>query len=133
MRKSGLTLAELSVTIAILGVMIVGMILFFTTGLQSIKKNNIMVPVVNIANEQIEKMREMSYNTIMSDYYPSGEFNLSKNNIDYKIKITTRVIYSEELVDMSININWQGAGKMGKRDFNMETYIYTAPEPVPTP
>jgi len=128
-----MTLAELSVTIAILGAMIVGMILFFTTGLQSIKKNNIMVPVVNIANEQIEKMREMSYNTIMSDYYPSSEFNLSKNNIDYKIKITTKVIYSEELVDISININWQGAGKMGKKDLNMETYIYTAPEPVPTP
>lgn len=133
MKKSGMTLAELSVTIAILGTMLVGMILFFTTGIQSIKKNNIMVPVINIANEQIEKMREMSYDTIMHSYYPSGEFTFNKNNIDYKMKITTKVIYSEELVDININIDWQGTGKTGKQNLNMETYIYTAPTPVPTP
>lgn len=133
MKKAGMTLAELSVTIAILSVMLVGMILFFATGIQSIKKNNIMVPVINIANEQIEKMREMSYNTIINSYYPSGEFNLSKNNIDYKIKITAKVIYSEELVDIIININWMGAGKIGKKELNMETYIYTEPTPVTSP
>jgi len=126
-----MTLAELSVTIAILGVVIVGMILFFTTGIQAIKKNNIMIPVVNIVNEQIEKMREMSYDTIINSYYPSSEFDIRKNNMDYKMKITTKVIYEEELVDIFVNINWQGAGKQGKKELNMQTFIYTSPTPIP--
>jgi prepilin-type N-terminal cleavage/methylation domain-containing protein len=131
MRKNGMTLAELSVTIAILGVVIVGMILFFTTGIQAIKKNNIMIPVVNIVNEQIEKMREMSYDTIINSYYPSSEFDIRKNNMDYKMKITTKVIYEEELVDIFVNINWQGAGKQGKKELNIQTFIYTSPTPIP--
>ncbi|MEQ8170573.1 MAG: type II secretion system protein [Candidatus Eremiobacterota bacterium] len=131
MKKCGMTLAELSVTIAILGVVLVGMILFFTTGIQAIKKNNIMIPVVNIANEQIEKMREMSYDTIINNYYPSSEFDIKKNNMDYKMKITTKVIYEEELVDIFVNINWQGAGKQGKKELDMQTFIYTSPTPVP--
>ncbi len=126
-----MTLAELSVTIAILGVVIVGMILFFTTGIQAIKKNNIMIPVVNIVNEQIEKMREMSYDTIINSYYPSSEFDIRKNNMDYKMKITTKVIYEEELVDIFVNINWQGAGKQGKKELNIQTFIYTSPTPIP--
>jgi len=131
MRKHGMTLAELSVTIAILGVVLVGMILFFTTGIQAIKKNNIMIPVVNIVNEQIEKMREMSYDTIINSYYPSSEFDIRKNNMDYKMKITTKVIYEEELVDIFVNINWQGAGKQGKKELNIQTFIYTSPTPIP--
>ncbi len=126
-----MTLAELSVTIAILGVVLVGMILFFTTGIQAIKKNNIMIPVVNIVNEQIEKMREMSYDTIINSYYPSSEFDIRKNNMDYKMKITTKVIYEEELVDIFVNINWQGAGKQGKKELNIQTFIYTSPTPIP--
>jgi len=123
-----MTLAELSVTIAILSVVIVGMVIFFTTGIQAIKKNSIIIPAVNIINEQIEKMREMCYDTIL-DNYTAAEFDLNKNSVDYKMNITTKVIYGGDLVDVTIKLKWETAGYKGKQEIKMETFIYTAPTP----
>ena len=126
----GLSLAELTVTIAILSVVIIGMVIFFSTGIQAIKKNNIIIPAINIINQHIEEMRQMSYSTIL-DNYTTGEFDINKNNIDYKMYTTTRVIYEGDLVDVTIKLKWEVAGHKGKQEVTMETFIYPAPTPAP--
>lgn len=125
--NNGFTLAELLITISLIGIIIVSMAIFFAKGFISIKKNNALIPAINMATQHIEKIRQMDYDTIKSNYYPDTlECDIKRNNIEYNVAITAEMLYSGDIVDLTIDIKWEDGGKeSGKKNITMETYIYT--------
>lgn len=121
---NGFSLAEILITIAIFSIIVVSISIFFTRGFLSIKKNKSMLPAINMLNEQIEKMRKMTYSEFKTNYYPtSGTITISRNQVNYKMKIDS--VYMDNIADVTINIEWVGTKEEGKRNLTMETYIYS--------
>ena len=121
---NGFSLAEILITIAIFSIIVVSISIFFTRGFLSIRKNKSLLPAINMINEQIEKMRKMTYSEFKTNYYPtSGTISFSRNQIQYKLKINS--VYMDNIADVTVNIDWEGVKEEGKRSLTMETYIYS--------
>jgi len=124
--ESALSLAELLVSIAIVAGIIVSLSVFFTRGLLAVKKNQALIPGYEVGKSQMEKMRRMSYDTILLSYFPSMSENILQNGITYNTELNTEIIYRPEillsgshdgrsLIKITLKIKWNDLNQEGDR------------------
>ncbi len=131
-----LSLAELLVSIAIVAVIIISMSVFFTRGLLAVKRNQALIPGYEVGKSQMEKIRRMSYDTILLNYFPSMSEDIFQNGITYNAEVNTEIIYRPEillsgshdgrsLIKITLKIKWNDLNQEGKKNILLQSYIYT--------
>ena len=87
-QRSGLTLIELTVTISIFIIAILGILGLFTYSFKVVASSKVRLAAVGLANKQIEIIRNMSYDKLgTTEGWPAGDVPSSRvinqNGINY--------------------------------------------------
>lgn len=75
--KSGLTLIEILMSVALLGICIAGLLTALTTGISSTYNAKHHIQAINIARQKIEELKSRGYSYILSDDMNVGPFTVT--------------------------------------------------------
>ena len=113
-REWGLTLVEVLVSILIVGAAAAALASAFSTGLMALRATRETTLVLNAAQQEIEKMRNSSFDTIATHSFSVPALNTNGSLV--------RETAGTDLIKVSVNVAWVSGGRRNM-SISLVTYI----------
>ncbi|MFA5118640.1 MAG: prepilin-type N-terminal cleavage/methylation domain-containing protein [Candidatus Omnitrophota bacterium] len=96
----GLSLIEVSISIAILGIMLVSMLSMFTQGYRYVRKSAMLTRALLLAQQRMEELSD--YTTAVS------EAKHALTNMPFFRTVSVTILFGGDLKQISVTMSWAG-------------------------